>query len=205
MKKDKINFRLILITDKKLAGKDFLKIIKKSSECGVKAIQLREKKLPAAVVVTLANSIKKIIQQHTKLIINERLDIALLTKAEGIHSPVNGIIRKYIPSELIAGKSVHSKLEAVKAEKEGYDYILFGPVFRTPAKIKYGSPQGLDKLSDICKSVSIPVFAVGGISPKRVKKCLYAGAYGVAVIRAVMKSNDARKTINEFKSELGGL
>lgn len=194
-----------MITDKKLAGKDFLKIIKKSSECGVKAIQLREKKLPAAKVVTLANSIKKIIQPQTKLIINERLDIASLAKANGIHSPVNGLSRKYIPSELIAGKSVHSKLEAVKAEKEGYDYILFGPIFRTPAKVIYGSPQGLNRLSDICNSVNIPVFAVGGITPKRVKKCLKAGAHGVAVIRAVMKSADVKKSINEFKAELGGL
>lgn len=195
----------MLITDTKLAGKDFLKIIKKSSMSGIKAIQLREKNLSARNITELANSIKKNTHPQTKLIINDRLDTALLTKANGIHSPVNGLSRKYIPSELIAGKSVHSKNEAVKAEKEGYDYILFGPVFRTPAKVKFGSPQGLNKLSEICSAVKIPVFAVGGITPKRVKKCLNAGAYGVAVIRAVMKSGDVKKTINEFKAELGGL
>lgn len=205
MKKNKVDFRLIVITDRKFAGESFNKIIRKCSDSGVKAIQLREKDMSAGSLCKLANSVKKSIDTHTKLILNDRIDIALLSKANGVHSSVKGIDRQYIPLKFIAGKSVHSKAEAVKAERQGYDYLLFGPVFRTPAKVKYGSPQGLNKLNEICSAVKIPVFAVGGITPKRVKKCLNAGAYGVAVIRAVMKSGDVKKTINEFKSELGGL
>ena len=89
------------------------------------------------------------------------------------------------------------------AEKDGFDYLMFGPVFRTPAKIKFGKPQGLKKLNQICSAVNIPVFAVGGINPARVKKCISAGAYGVAAIREFMKTKDLRKTINDFNKEFG--
>ncbi len=142
------------------------------------------------------------------LLVNERLDIALLADAAGVHATTNGLnsklISEYAPG-LIKGKSVHSVEEAVKSEKDGFDYILFGPVYRTPAKIKYGMPQGLKKLQEVSQKVKIPVFAVGGIDPERAAKCIKAGAYGVAVIRELMQTGNIKKTVNEFKNVLGSL
>jgi thiamine-phosphate pyrophosphorylase len=197
---------LLVITDRKSTRKDLSKIINDCFKAGVKAIQLREKDLPSNRLLALANKLKK--TTKSKLIINDRLDIALLSSSDGVHSPEKGIDAKYIKKyakNLLAGRSVHSKEQAIRAERGGFDYLLFGPVFRTPTKIKYGAPQGLKKLKQICSAVNIPVFAVGGITPRRVKKCLTAGAYGVASISAVMKSANIRKTISEFKGVLEGL
>ena len=184
-------------------------IVEKVCKAGVKAVQLREKDLTSSQLLETARKIKKITTRfNSSLIINDRLDIALLSDANGLHSPVNGfsasLVKKISPL-LITGKSVHSALEAIAAQKAGCDYILFGPIFRTPAKIKFGKPQGLAGLKKICSAVRIPVFAVGGINPSRTKKCIDAGAYGIAVIRAIMKSENIMETVNEFKNELGVL
>ena len=199
----------MVITSGKLRGNELVKHITALSAAGVKAIQLREKKLQAGDLLLIAKTaISKIGNSDTKLIVNERLDIAILSGTAGIHSASNGIdnlyIRKFAPG-LISGKSVHSAKEAVKAEKDGYSYILFGPVFRTPAKVKYGKPQGLKKLGEVCSSVKIPVFAVGGINPQRIKKCINAGAYGVAAIREFAGTKNIKKAVKEFRKELSSL
>ena len=178
------------------------------AKADVGAIQLREKDLPASEILSIARELQANFKKYkTKLLINDRLDIAMLAKCDGIHSPSAGIgnydIRKF-SNIMLAGKSVHSVKEAVKAEKDGYNYLLFGPVFRTPAKVKYGKPQGLKKLNEICSAAAIPVFAVGGITPGRVKKCINAGAYGIACISEFMTAANPRKTVNEFISEITG-
>jgi thiamine-phosphate pyrophosphorylase len=209
MKKPVIDFKLILITDRINTQNPFLSFIKIACNLGIKAIQLREKELESRKLLELANSIRKITSKtKTLLIINDRIDIALLSNADGIHSPVNGLtptdVIKY-KNNLLIGKSVHSKSTAIQSEKSGYDYLILGPVFATPSKKKYGKPLGLSLLKEICKSVNIPVFAVGGITPDRAKKCVDAGAYGVAVIRSLMNSGNLQMTINEYKLNLGSL
>lgn len=168
-------------------------------------MQLREKDLSSSEILSLA---KKITSAGIPLLVNERFDIALLSGAAGIHSTTGGLsgnlISEFAP-KLIKGKSVHSFDEAIKAEIDGFDYILFGPVYRTPAKIKYGSPQGIKKLEEVCKKINIPVFAVGGIDPRRAGDCIKAGAYGVAVIRELMQTVNIKKTVNEFREVLGSL
>lgn len=208
-KKSKLNFRLLFITSRKLSKKPLTAIVKKACAAGIKAIQIREKDLASSDLIKIVRKIKKETARFKScIIINDRLDIALLTNSDGLHSPENGLlpaqIRKF-NSKLITGKSVHSLKEAKSAEKNSFDYILFGPIFKTPAKVKFGTPQGLDNLKKVCSAVNIPVLAVGGISSARVKKCLNAGAFGVAVIRSIMKSDNMAKTINEFKNELGEL
>ncbi len=206
--KGKVYFRLLVITDRKLSSNNLTILAKKLSEAGVEAIQLREKDLPAGEFLKLARRIKSIAGRKTKIIINDRLDIALLAGANGIHSPVNGISPAHVKQferKMICGKSVHSLSDAVSAEKEGFDYLILGPIYRTPAKIRYGPPLGLEMLKRVCKKVKIPVFAVGGINPARAVKCIERGAHGVAVIREVMTSKNIRKTIKDFKSALGSL
>lgn len=203
-----VDFRLLVVSDRKLTGKNFIQFLKKISRAGVKAIQLREKDLPAGELLKLARGFKSAVGRKTRIIINDRLDIALLSGASGVHSPVNGIspeqVKQFAP-KMVCGKSVHSLSEAVSAEKKGFDYLMLGPIYRTPAKTKFGSPLGLDLLKRVCKKVRIPVFAVGGINPSRAAKCIEHGAHGVAVIREVMTSNNIRKTISEFKKAIGSL
>lgn len=194
----------MVITDRKLAKKNIAKVVNDCYTYGVKAVQLREKDLEGGKLLELAKNIK--VTRGKYLLINDRLDVTLLSNAQGIHLPEYSIPINYLKKyNLLCGKSVHSLKQAEQAEKDGFDYILFGPVFSTPAKIKYGAPQGLEKLQKICSSVKIPVYAVGGINPKRVKKCMEAGAYGVAGIREIMQSKNIKKTIREFEQELGSL
>jgi len=186
-----------------------LRKVVKLSKYGVKAIQLREKKMPAGELLQLAKDIKKEVNlQTTKIIVNDRIDIAILAGSNGVHSVTNGIpaesIHKFCSGK-ISGKSVHSLKEALKAEKDGFDYVLFGPVFRTPAKVKYGKPQGLKKLNDLCSRIKIPVIAVGGINPARAKKCIDAGAYGVAAIRDLFNTSNIKAKLSEYKIALGEL
>jgi len=199
----------MVITDTNLCEGSFENRLSDLFRSGVKALQLREKSLPAAEVLKHAvKAVKAASKQGALLIISDRIDIAKLSGCSAVHSPSAGIpnsmIKKYIRNSL-SGKSVHSVYEAKEAQNEGYDYLLFGPVFRTPAKIKYGKPQGLPKLREVCSSVNIPVFAVGGINPERAAKCLQAGAYGVAGIRDFMKSNNISKTVSSYRKVLGSL
>lgn len=197
---------MIAISNRKLCKKNLADQLVLLAKSGIKAIQIREKDLPAAELLKLAQKVSSSIDKYkTKIIVNDRLDIALLSNAGGLHSPANGISIKDIrgfTKNMISGKSVHSLKEAVEAEKAGYDYLIFGPIYRTPAKVKYGKPQGINNLKEICSKVKIPVFAVGGINPNRIKKCLKAGAYGVAAIREFMQSGNPEKTVREFMNEL---
>ncbi len=207
---NKIGFRLLVISDRKLCRhKSLEEITREAFSAGVKAFQLREKDLPASELLSLARKIKKIsIKSHAKLIINDRLDIALLANADCIHSPENGINAKDVKNQiknLIVGKSTHSVESALKAERDGYDYILFGPVFRTKSKIKCGKPKGITELKKVCRTVKIPVFALGGINPERAIRCIKAGAHGAAVIGAIFNSKNVKRTVFQFKESLGGL
>ncbi|HEY3250837.1 MAG TPA: thiamine phosphate synthase [Ignavibacteria bacterium] len=205
--KSKIDFRLIFITNSKL-NPDLYRVVKKACGAGVKAVQIREKELSAKELLKLAKRLRILAKKtNTELFINDRYDIALLSNADGLHLPENGILPSHINrnKRIIMGRSVHSLMAAREAEKNGFDYILFGPVFRTPAKIKFGSPQGLSKLEKVCNSVNIPVFAVGGINPQRAKKCVESGAHGIAVIRELMLSPNISKTLRDFKEAIGSL
>jgi thiamine-phosphate pyrophosphorylase len=197
----------MVITNRRLAGGNLEKLLKKAVECGVRCIQLREKDLNAFELLSLSKGIRKS-NTLSKLIINDRLDIALLSGADGVHASSYGINAKDIKrfgAKLISGKSVHSAEDAKKAEDEGFDYVLFGPVFKTPGKGKFGNPKGLDELRRVSAGVKIPVLAVGGITPLRAKRCIDAGAYGVAAIRSFMKAGNIKKTIMEFRIALGSL
>jgi thiamine-phosphate pyrophosphorylase len=96
------------------------------------------------------------------------------------------------------GVSCHSVQSATDAERNGADYIFFGPVFATPSKVAYGAPQGLDRLTEVCSSVSIPVLAIGGITLDNVSDCLAAGAAGIAAIRLFQDAEDLARLLKEL-------
>jgi thiamine-phosphate pyrophosphorylase len=94
--------------------------------------------------------------------------------------------------------ATHNIEEAVIAEQDGADFITLGPIYETPSKLKYGEPIGIDALRKVKSRISIPVFAIGGIKPDKVNEVREAGADGIAVISAILKAENIKKTTEEF-------
>jgi thiamine-phosphate pyrophosphorylase len=155
-------------------------------------IQIREKDLEGGALVELARfAVKEASAASVRVLINDRLDVALAANAAGVH-----LGEQSLPVEIVArwrrsagrpdfmiGASTHSLEAARAAEREGADYIFFGPVFATPSKAEYGAPQGIERLREVCAAVAIPVLAIGGVRYENTGACLEAGAAGVAAIR----------------------
>jgi thiamine-phosphate pyrophosphorylase len=94
------------------------------------------------------------------------------------------------PAEFLIGVSCHSREEARAAEDSGASYAFFGPVFDTPAKKKFGPPQGIARLGEACRAVRIPVIAIGGVNEENATECVRAGAAGIAAIRMFQESSE---------------
>jgi thiamine-phosphate pyrophosphorylase len=204
-----IDFRLYVITDRhQCPGENLQPVVAEACEAGVKAVQLREKDLSARALFELAHEMKNICHRYgTKLFINDRADIAAAAATDGVQLTAQSLpvaaARTLLKTKLV-GVSTHSLAEAERAADSGCDFILFGPIFDTPSKVAYGPPQGLARLRDVAKRVNVPVFAVGGITPPRSRACLEHGAFGVAVISAIMGA-PVSQTIDDFKNYMGEL
>jgi thiamine-phosphate pyrophosphorylase len=175
---------------------DVLAKIRSSVRAGVDWVQIRERDLPARDLLSLARRALEAAAEcrraDVKIIINDRLDVALAAEAAGVHLgseslPVREVLRwcraGHAPPHWLIGVSCHSLEEAREAERVGANYVFFGPVFDTPSKRPFGPPQGVGKLAEVCRAVKIPVIAIGGISETNSEQCLRAGAAGMAAIR----------------------
>ena len=180
-----------MITDRKLSAKKTLvSVIRKALEQGIRLIQLREKDLKTEELYALAKKIKPLCKKyHAKLLINTRVDIALALNLDGVHLPeksgtlsLNEVRLLLGPHKLI-GQSTHSLNEARRAKKNGADFITFGPIHATPSKRKMGVPLGFEPLKKVCRSVKIPVYALGGLTRTDLLKIKKTGSHGVAGIR----------------------
>jgi thiamine-phosphate pyrophosphorylase len=218
VKSNKIDFRLYLITDRKLfadSGEMFT-AVEDALKAGVKAIQLREKDLSTRELLDLAYRMRELTTSYNaKLFINDRADIAMCVNADGVHlgqnsMPVNAVKKAVYESRIthhasrfLIGVSTHNLGEALTEEREGADFITFGPIFHTPSKIKYGRPVGIESLKIVAKKVAIPVFGIGGIKPDNVKEVINAGAYGVALISGILSAADAASAAKEYLKIMG--
>jgi len=206
-----VDFKLYVISDRHLHPEsDPLEPLRQSCLAGVKAIQLREKDLPARALFELAQRARKICPPgRTRLFINGRVDVAKAVQADGVqlsrHSLPCAAARDVLGPAALIGLSTHSIGEIEAAEREGCDFVLFGPVFSTPSKRKYGPPQGLDGLKEAARATRLPVFAVGGIEPDLAGQCVAAGAHGVAVIRSILLAQNLAHQIARFRAALGYL
>lgn len=167
-------------------SRKILEIIGIAVEAGVSIIQLREKHLSAQLLFELAVDAAKITRRtSTRLLVNDRADIALAAKADGVHLAANSlpvkVIRENCPSDFIIGASTHTLEAARSAAGNGADFVVFGPVFETPGK---GDPQGVERLAEICGDLHpFPVVGLGGINQSNYSTVLEAGASGFAGIR----------------------
>jgi len=199
-----VDFKLYLITDRKLFPDDasFMAAMEKTLKGGVKAVQLREKDLAIRELLRMAYSLRELTARYgAKLFINDRVDVALAVDADGVHLGGSGMpafaARKAAGEGMLIGVSTHSVEEAGKAEEEGADFVTFGPIFETPSKMKYGKPLGPDVLREASAKILIPVFAIGGIKKETAARVLACGAYGIALISAILGSAEIRSNTEE--------
>jgi thiamine-phosphate pyrophosphorylase len=206
---DKLDFSLYLITDRtQTRGRALVEVVDACMGAGLKAVQLREKVLSALELLELARPLRDLTRQSgAKLFINDRLDVALAIAADGVqrahHSLPTAVIREVAGAAMLIGVSVHSLEEARTAQADGADFVLFGPVYDTPSKRPYGPPQGVDALARCAEAVTIPVFAIGGITPERVRAVKTAGARGVAVISGIIAAERPADATKAFLEALG--
>src|SRR5688572_10940791 len=147
----------------------------------VDMIQVREKDLPAKDLLDLVCQVRDVASgMKTKVLVNDRLDVALAAEIDGVHLPANGLpVWRVRPYVRVVGRSVHSIDESVQAEQEGADFLVFGPVFETPGK----APVGIEALRMVTEAVRIPVLAIGGVTAANAELVVKAGAAGIAAIR----------------------
>jgi len=201
--------RLYLITDRTLLPEGgFLAAIEAALKGGVRAIQLREKDLPENELRELAEQVRHLTRRYDALLfINHRADLAQAVGADGVHltessGPVRRI-RKQFP-DLLIGKSTHSLESALRAQHQGADFVTFSPVYDTPSKQQYGSPQGLEKLAQVCAGLEIPVLALGGIDLSRITPVRKSGAFGIALIRGIWKCPNIEHESLQYMNALRG-
>ena len=192
------NFDLCLVTDRnQTGGRDLLWVLEQALDGGVKAVQLREKDLGGRELFVLAEKAKRLCQRYqASLFVNDRVDVALGVDADGVQlgsasMPV-GVARELLGGKKLIGVSTHSTKEAGEAEKEGADFILFGPVYFTPSKAAYGKPQGLGPLKEVVEKISLPVYAIGGVRVENIIEVKATGIRGIALISAVLSASDPR-------------
>jgi thiamine-phosphate pyrophosphorylase len=193
----------MLITNRTRALLPLEQVIERACDAGVSLVQLREKDLDGKPLFHLAQSLREVTSHHNaKLLVNSRLDIALAIDADGLHLPEHALpvqtVKRFFSN--LVGRSVHSVEGARDAEQSGADYLLFGHVFETASK--ENEPRGLNALQEVCKAVSIPVYAVGGVTPERVRVCVESGAFGVAVMNGIMSASDVQGAVSDYLNAL---
>ena len=167
-----------------------------AARAGADMIQIRERHFDDRSLLQFAREVIDAMRPFsTRVLINERTDVALASGADGVHLKSDGPavldVRRIVPDGFLIGRSVHSEREGQVVESAGgCDYLLFGTVFRSPSKPDDHRLAGPEGLRGICASVSLPVIAIGGISVARVQDVRAAGASGIAAISLFAEAPD---------------
>lgn len=196
-------FRFYQITDRKLVGEEGLPhILGELARGGLRGLQIREKDLSDEKLLRLVDGVLPHLTPDVHVLINDRVDVAL-ERGLGLHRPESGLptrmLRKLLGADVWLGVSCHDLIGCLRAEEEGADFVTLAPVFPTRGK---GDPLGLDSFRQIVSQLAIPVFALGGVTPKRTPVCMEAGAYGVSAISATLGSDNPQRVLAEFREAL---
>lgn len=188
------------MTDRKSLAGDrsvaaLLEKIRTVVAAGVDWVQIREKDVSASELLELARQAVR--AGVARVIINDRLDVALAAGAAGVHLghasiPARDAVRwcrqANAPADFMIGVSCHSLEGAKEAESAGASYTYFGPIYETPSKIPFGAPHGIAELATVCTAVRIPVIAIGGVNESNAAECIKAGVAGIAAIRMMQEA-----------------
>ncbi len=204
---------LCYVTDRRALSQDadLHGRMSRAVQAGVDWIQIREKDLPAHQLLALARFAVSEAGKDVRIIVNDRLDVALAAGAAGVHLgeqslPVRTVNAAraggVIPKGFLIGASCHSLDAGRAAERDGADYVFFGPVFATPSKAALGAPQGIKSLADVSGNLKIPVLAIGGVTEENAAGCFVAGAAGIAAIRLFQESQDLPAVVAQLRGRI---
>ena len=197
----------ILITNREICEAKLADIISQAIDGGVETVQFREKGLSTVELYVLASEIREITREKgANLIINDRVDIALAVDADGVHLGWQSlgieIVREMIGHDKLIGFSAHNLQEAETAEHSGADYVTISPIFDTKYKDYFVAPLGTEIIGKIKEEIGIPVIALGGINENNVNDVLENGADGIAVISAILQSQNPRQSATRLYKEI---
>jgi thiamine-phosphate pyrophosphorylase len=199
-----LSSRLLVVTDRhQTNGRPLVPLLQRVVNAVAPAIQLRERDLSARELVTLAQEVKTVTASRgAQLLINDRIDVALAFEGVGVHLRSNSlpvtVARQMVGTQRLLGISAHSVEEAVQAASQGADYIVLGPIYETPSKQAFGPPLGIHALEKACRLVSLPIMGIGGVTSARAREMRRAGAFGAAVITAILGAADVESAAREL-------
>lgn len=199
--------RLHLISDRHQCPIDrFVEVARIAANAGVDAVHIRERDISDDEVIDLARILRPELRAAgCALLLNDSVDLVELTEADGVQLPERSVspeqARQILPQGSLIGVSVHSADFAIRAESEGADFVIAGHVFETGSKPGQ-SGRGLEFINDVSSAVRIPVIAIGGISPENSGSVVRAGAHGVAVMSAILRSDEPAEVARQFRAAL---
>ncbi|MBI4200564.1 MAG: thiamine phosphate synthase [Chloroflexi bacterium] len=194
------------MTDRRLCpGQPLPTVVEQAVRGGVNVVQLRERDLPGGHLLALAQELREVTRGRALLLINERVDIALASEADGVQlgeeaMPVRAA-RSVAGDGLLLGRSVHSVEGARMAEAQGADFLIVGTIFPTRSKPQ-ARPAGLGLLAQVARAVRLPFLAIGGITKEVVGQALAQGCAGIAVVSAILAASDVLRAAEELKEAL---
>jgi thiamine-phosphate pyrophosphorylase len=202
----KVIVKLCVITDTVIQNKySHMEIAKMAIDGGADMIQFRDKFMSTLELIDTAIQLRILCNKHdVTFIVNDRVDIAMISGADGVHLGLEDIsikdARKLLRKDIIIGATAHSVAEAKNAADQKADYIGFGHIYPTSTKIKKTKPKGLKMLAEVCSKIKLPVIAIGGIGTDNASDIMSAGAYGIAVISSVLKSKEPIVTVKKLRN-----
>jgi len=182
-----------------------LDLLTEAAKAGIDLIQIREKDLSGRQLFSLVESVVNAVRPlGARVFVNDRVDVALACGADGVHLAGNSIpvevVRRLVGPKMLLGVSTHSSQEVDTAERGGADFVVLGPVFETPSKIKYGAPLGLTALAEVADRTKLPVIAIGGITEENYHSVLKHGASGIAAIKMFAESDSLVELVSRLKT-----
>ncbi|MEW6622603.1 MAG: thiamine phosphate synthase [Bacillota bacterium] len=196
---------IYFITSQDLSrGRNTIDVVKAAVEAGVDVVQLREKHMEGKELLQLGMQVREITLKHgVQFIVNDRVDIAVLCDADGVHLGQKDIpfmyARSILKKDKIIGISAENLEQALQAEKDGASYVGVGPIFNTMSKSDAAPQVGLQNLKTISKSIGIPVVAVGGINHLNAHQVIANGAHCISLISAISQADDIYGSVKSLK------
>lgn len=197
--------RLHLVTDRaRCSARGVVEVVADAARGGLGAVQVRDKTLGGGALLAEVEAVCRV-AGAALVLVNERIDVARAAGADGVHLPAEGlpvaVARGLLGPSALIGRSVHNVEEARRAEAEGADYIMLGTIFATTGK-PGRAPAGLALVRDTASAVQVPAIAIGGIDETNVAAVLAAGAYGVAVVSAILEAPEPATAVARLNAVL---